>query len=113
MLEAAAGSSWKANRDNRGTWTLLFDRPGSSQNSLDTASLNELADHLAALEVDTDAARILLRSAKPRGFCAGADLRQIAACRTVEEVAAFARLGQTVFARLRNLPAPTIAVVHG
>jgi 3-hydroxyacyl-CoA dehydrogenase/enoyl-CoA hydratase/3-hydroxybutyryl-CoA epimerase len=113
MPSTPDGSSWRADRRDSGAWTLFFDRPGTSQNSLDAPALVALGRHLDAIEADPTATWLILRSAKPKGFCAGADLRAIAACRTQEEVVAFARLGQAVFERLRVLPIPTIAVIHG
>lgn len=113
MRGARLDPSWQAARGADGGWTLTFDRPDSRQNSLDGAALRELDGLLAAVAGDPGATRLTLASGKPRGFCAGADLRAIAACSSAEEVTTFARLGQAVFERLRALPVPTVALVHG
>jgi enoyl-CoA hydratase/carnithine racemase len=106
-------ASWRLERAESGRLTLWFDRPGSSQNSLDQSTLEQLGSQLDAVESDVDAGWLVLRSAKPKGFCAGADLWQIAAFRTLEEVEAFGRLGLEVFARLARLRIPTVCVIHG
>lgn len=113
MASTAGTSPWRADRGHAGAWTLWFDRPGSSQNTLGTPALLALDEQLAAVAADPGSTRLILRSSKPGGFCAGADLKEIAGCADEPEVAAFARLGQGVFARLRALPVPTLAVVHG
>lgn len=92
---------------------MWFDRPGSSQNSLDLASLEGLDEAIGVIEADTSARGVVLRSGKPKGFCAGADLRQIAACRDEGTMPAFCRRGMEVFDRLSTLPVPTTAVLHG
>lgn len=105
--------SWNAARDADGAWTLTFDRPDARQNTLDTNTLRELLGLLAAIAGDPGTTRVVITSAKDRGFCAGADLRALAEAATPEDVAAFARLGQAAFERLRALSVPTIAVLHG
>src|SRR5205823_5995831 len=44
----ATGGAWRREVDRSGTWTLWLDRPGSSQNSLDLATLDALDDYLRA-----------------------------------------------------------------
>ena len=55
----------------------------------------------------------MIRSAKPGGFCAGADLKTILACTTAAEVEAFVVRGLAVLDHLSRLAVPTVAVVHG
>jgi 3-hydroxyacyl-CoA dehydrogenase/enoyl-CoA hydratase/3-hydroxybutyryl-CoA epimerase len=113
MTVNPAGNAWRAERSPAGDWTLWFDRPGSSQNSLDSTTLQELGNLLKPIETDRSAKRVIVRSNKPKGFCAGADLKQLQAFQTVDEVIAFGRLGQETLARLARLSVPTVAVVHG
>jgi 3-hydroxyacyl-CoA dehydrogenase/enoyl-CoA hydratase/3-hydroxybutyryl-CoA epimerase len=113
MATGAAGPSWTAERDARGVWTLRFDRPGARQNVLDARALEELHAHVESVRADSGATGLVIRSAKPGGFCAGADLRTIGAAAATDEVAAFVRLGQRVFGALAALAVPRAAVVHG
>jgi 3-hydroxyacyl-CoA dehydrogenase/enoyl-CoA hydratase/3-hydroxybutyryl-CoA epimerase len=74
--------------------------------------LTELNDVLAYLEANPPKG-VVLRSAKPAGFIAGADIGEF---RTMTDPAAVeARLTQAhaVVDRLDKLPMPTVAVVHG
>lgn len=106
--------SWRVDESHTGRWTLVFDRPGASHNSLDTAALMELDEVLGRVEAAPDGvSQLVLASGKPRGFCAGADLRHLRAFAKPAEVADFCRLGQRVFARLAALEVPTIAVIQG
>ena len=109
----ASWSSWRLERDPSGPRTAWFDRPGSSHNSLDSASLEELRQIVAEVAADRSATRLLIRSAKPKGFCAGADLKQIGGFGSPDDVRAFAEYGLETFGSFRKLRVPTIAVIHG
>jgi 3-hydroxyacyl-CoA dehydrogenase/enoyl-CoA hydratase/3-hydroxybutyryl-CoA epimerase len=86
---------------------LRFDRPGSSANIFDSSTLRLLDELLAGLE---DARGVILVSAKPAIFIAGADLRELAAAENREELVAF---GQETFSKLAALPGVTVAAIHG
>ena len=105
------GPSWRADRGPNGRWTFWLDRSETSQNSLDSAALQEL-DGLISQTGD-DATSLVIRSAKPKGFCAGADLKELRTFSTVAGVEAFAKLGGRIFDRLSALRIPTVAVLHG
>ena len=107
------GPSWRTERDQSGTWTFWFDRPGTTQNSLDSSSLIELDDHLATVAEDSGATRLLLRSTKPKGFFAGADLKELQRFSTAAGVEAFANRGSGILDRLAGLRPPTVAIIHG
>jgi 3-hydroxyacyl-CoA dehydrogenase/enoyl-CoA hydratase/3-hydroxybutyryl-CoA epimerase len=94
---------------------LTLDRPGSSANTLGSAVLGELQQQLTALE-GRPLRGLVLRSGKPSGFIAGADIREINtlafganAANALELVA----LGQRIYSRLEALPFPTVAAIHG
>jgi enoyl-CoA hydratase len=90
-------------RDNGRLCTLTLNRP-EKLNALDTRTFEELDGHLAELERSTAIDCVVLRGAG-RGFCAGADLGDIAA--------ATVTFKPKVIDRLAALPQPTIAAVHG
>src|SRR5262249_2768100 len=56
---------------------LTFDRPGSSANVFDRATLNELNEHLDFISTHPELQGLVLVSAKKSIFIAGADLHSI------------------------------------
>jgi len=90
---------------------LTFDRPDSSANVFDRATLLELDDHLSFVESE-QLRGVVLHSAKDSIFIAGADLHSLADARP-DDLSALIELGQGVFNRLASLPVPTVAAIHG
>src|SRR5258708_14428565 len=66
---------FKLTRDADGIAWLLFDREGSSANTLSADVIEELDIVLAALESQRPAG-LVIRSAKKSGFIAGADVNE-------------------------------------
>ena len=91
---------------------LLFDRPNSSANLFDEATFAELNDLCAELEKEPPKA-LVIRSAKPKIFIAGADLNSFTRDSSPENLSRVIRLGQTTFDRLAALPFPTVAAIQG
>jgi 3-hydroxyacyl-CoA dehydrogenase/enoyl-CoA hydratase/3-hydroxybutyryl-CoA epimerase len=101
-------------RTGNGTAHLIFDRPDSSANIFDEATLTELNEHLASLEQSPPPPKgLILRSAKPSIFIAGADIKSILSNPDPGEIDRLIKLGQDVFQRLAELPFPTVAAIHG
>ena len=96
-----------------GTAFLTFDRPGSSANILDSATLEELNEHLAVLEKERELSGLVIESAKPRVFIAGADLKVFSRDLHIESVESLIRLGQDTFNRLQRLSVPSVAAIGG
>jgi len=92
--------------------TLTFDREGSSANLFDSATLDELDRLLDELEAHPPADGLLIVSAKPSIFIAGADVKALANA-SPDELDEMIRLGQTVFDRIARLRVPTVAAIHG
>lgn len=96
-----------------GTRVITFDRPDSSANIFDAATLAELDAEIDRLaKPETQATGLILISAKSTIFVAGADLRGVQTM-SAEQMTAFIALGQTVFSKIAALPFPTVAAVHG
>ena len=104
--------NFNLHRDIEGRAVLTFDQPGSSANILTEEALRELDDHLQELKDQPDLSGLIICSAKPTIFIAGADLKQLSA---ISEGALheLIELGQSVFERLAALPVPTVAAIHG
>src|SRR5882757_4360722 len=67
--------NFKLTRDADGIAWLLFDRENASANTLSSDVMEEFDAVLAALESQRPAG-IVIRSAKPSGFIAGADVNE-------------------------------------
>lgn len=96
-----------------GIATLRLGFPGEPVNALDAARLRELDSAIAELERQPSFRIVVVRSAKPAGFCAGLHPQALASLSTSASRASFAWLGQAVFARLAALPAITVAFLDG
>ena len=97
--------------DRDGVAELRLHRP-EVRNALSTGLLVELRDQLRSVH-DDPAVRVVLVSGSGEVFCAGADVREFGPNPPAE--ASLARIGLVVevLRRLRELPQPTLAAVHG
>jgi 3-hydroxyacyl-CoA dehydrogenase/enoyl-CoA hydratase/3-hydroxybutyryl-CoA epimerase len=108
----SALSYWKMDRDTDGVVWLTLDKPGTSANVLSGEVLVELGALLGDLAAALPRA-LIVRSGKPSGFIAGADIREFTAFKGPEDAFALIRAGQGVLDRLESLPCPSIAAIHG
>ncbi len=92
---------------------LTFDRPDSGANIFDAATLEELNEHLDAVEKDASLRGLIIASAKKSIFVAGADLKTLLQAAKTGEMRGFIERGQQVFNRLADLRIPTVAAIHG
>jgi len=95
--------------DDAGVTLIQLDRP-EARNAINTAMLEELLSHLAAVRED-DAARVLVISSTDHmGLSAGADVREeLDVEGGVRRMELFARLYDEITA----FPKPTVAACHG
>ncbi|KGQ18941.1 3-hydroxyacyl-CoA dehydrogenase [Lysobacter dokdonensis DS-58] len=103
---------WHAESAADGIVVLSFDRAGESVNTLAQEVLLELDAILERLALDPPKG-LVVRSAKPAGFIAGADIREFAAFDAKGTVGDALRRGQQVFQRLAEMRCPTVAAIHG
>lgn len=90
---------------------LWLDCEGTGTNVISEAVLRELDALVDHARADPPKA-LVIRSAKPSGFAAGADIDSFAELRG-EKAQTMLRQGHAVLDKLEELPFPTIAVVHG
>lgn len=103
---------WTLRIDDEKIGWLILDRQGESTNTLSGEVLEELDKMLAA--VDGKGPRgLVIRSAKPAGFVAGADIREFRDLAKPDEASAQLKRAHAVIDRLEALDIPTIAVIHG
>ena len=103
---------WKTELRPDGVLALSFDREGESVNTFGQDVLIELGDLLDRVVLEPPKAMVL-RSAKARGFIAGADIREFQEFDRKGTIGDSIRRGQTLFQRIADLPFPTVAAIHG
>lgn len=108
---AEPDGNWRMARDDENIVWLVLDKPGKSVNTIDRSVLEELDVHLAALEADRPRG-LVLRSAKPAGFAAGADINGFVGA-SQADVRTMLEEGHRVLDRLAALPCVSVAVLHG
>ena len=92
---------------------MALNRP-DKRNALSSQLIRRLAEALDAADLDAEIRVVVLRG-EGRDFCAGADLAELRASSgrdAGENEADALRLGE-LFLRLRRLPKPVVAAVHG
>ena len=97
--------------DCAGVAVLTMAREGA-RNALGRVMLAQFTAALDALKFNPDVRVVILQSAVPRVFCAGADLKERATM-PPREVAAFVSGLRGAFLAVSQLPMPTIAAVEG
>lgn len=96
-----------------GVLSLTLNRP-EKRNALDSELIDCLHQELERADLE-DGVRVVLLRGAGKDFCAGADLKELldSTSRSLAENEASAlRLG-TLFIRIREMPKPVVAVVHG
>jgi 3-hydroxyacyl-CoA dehydrogenase/enoyl-CoA hydratase/3-hydroxybutyryl-CoA epimerase len=76
--------NFKIDVDADGIALVTFDVPGRSMNTLTLKVMEELPQLVERLKTDASIKGAVLRSGKPTGFCAGADLGDMAGSLTIE-----------------------------
>ena len=103
---------WKTELRPDGVLVLSFDREGESVNTFGQGVLIELNSLLERIALEPPKA-LVLRSAKEKGFIAGADIREFQEFDAKGTIGDSIRRGQNLFQRIADLPFPTVAAIHG
>lgn len=111
-LDGLRFSHWQAEARPDGVVVLSFDRAGESVNTFAQDVLIELDAFLERIALDPPKG-LVIRSAKAKGFIAGADIREFQKFDEQGTIGDSIRRGQQVFQRLAELPCPTVAAIHG
>jgi 3-hydroxyacyl-CoA dehydrogenase/enoyl-CoA hydratase/3-hydroxybutyryl-CoA epimerase len=110
--DGAPWVNWRLRTNEDGISWLLFDKKGASANTLSADVLTEFDAVLEKLERDRPRG-LVIRSAKPSGFIAGADIAQFPGVTDPAPIEALLSRGHAILDRLDRLPLPTVAVIHG
>lgn len=92
---------------------LEFDLPGEPVNKITRGVRDELDALLDQLTADADVRAIILISAKPDSFIAGADIDEFVALQSRDEAWALVRSGQELINKFERLGKPVVAAIHG
>lgn len=94
---------------------ITLDDPQKSVNILSRTVLADFAKLLDQVETRQGLAGLIIRSAKPGNFIAGADLREFVADidQPKDKVSAISQQGHELFGRLARVPFVTIAAIEG
>ena len=112
MNEPDTYKNWRVERDSDAIVWLHIDKADSNTNVLSAAVLDELNDILEKLVYEIPRGLIVL-SAKPNGFIAGADVKEFIPLKERAEALTLLRRGQRAMNRLADLRCPTVALIHG
>jgi 3-hydroxyacyl-CoA dehydrogenase / enoyl-CoA hydratase / 3-hydroxybutyryl-CoA epimerase len=110
--ELGPWAHWRMRSDEDGVAWLLFDKKDASTNTLSEEVLMEL-DAALIMVSQLRPAGLVIRSAKPGGFIAGADIGGFRGITDAAKVEVEIARGHAVLDRLDQLPLPTIAIIHG
>ncbi|MBN2515103.1 MAG: enoyl-CoA hydratase/isomerase family protein [Deltaproteobacteria bacterium] len=99
--------------DQEGIGHLVFDNPVEKVNSLSSQFIEEFLTVLNQVEGDSLIRGLILESAKPGVFIAGADIKWLKDLKTREDCYNFARSAHPPFNRLEELKIPTLAAING
>jgi 3-hydroxyacyl-CoA dehydrogenase / enoyl-CoA hydratase / 3-hydroxybutyryl-CoA epimerase len=105
--------AFRRETDEAGVLVLTLDVPGEKVNTLGKGMVAEFEELLRGVEEDAAVRAVVIRSGKPEGFVAGADIEELARVRSAEEAEALSRAGQAVFDRVEGCRVPMVAAIHG
>jgi 3-hydroxyacyl-CoA dehydrogenase/enoyl-CoA hydratase/3-hydroxybutyryl-CoA epimerase len=104
--------AWQYRQETDGIGILTLDVPGKSANTLSAAVLEDLGRVLDGI-VQVPPKGLVIRSGKPGGFIAGADINEFLTFGSREGALAAVLRGQRLFDRIAALPFPTVALIQG
>ena len=111
-LDGLRFQHWQVESRPDGVVLVTIDRAGQSVNALSQDMLIEFGQLLERLQIDPPKA-VVIRSGKPSGFVAGADIKEFQAFDARGTVKDALFRGQQTLQRLADLPCPTVAAIHG
>ena len=92
---------------------ISVDVPGEKMNTLKAEFATQVRAILKQIRENKSISGVVIISAKPDNFIAGADINMIGHCKNAPEAQELARQGQQLMAEINGLPIPVIAAIHG
>ena len=103
---------WTLDQDDQDLAWLSLDVAGSGTNILSLSVLDEFRQILERFEEHMPAG-IAITSGKPKGFIAGADIKEFTEITRVQLALEKIYMGQSIMDQLDRLSCPTVAVING
>ena len=103
---------WRLRREDTGLAWLELDKADASANVLPSEVMSEFARVLDALDAAPPKA-LVIASAKPAGFIAGADIEEFSRLDSVLAARMLIERGWRLLKRLAAAPNPTLAMIRG
>jgi 3-hydroxyacyl-CoA dehydrogenase/enoyl-CoA hydratase/3-hydroxybutyryl-CoA epimerase len=104
--------NWYLETDADNIAWLSIDKVDSKANVLGREVVEELESLLDELETERPRG-LVIQSAKPSGFIAGADINEFTVIEDRQQARELIRRGQGVINRIERLRFPTVALIHG
>lgn len=92
---------------------VTIDCPDSRVNKVSSGLLDEISGVLDGLEKDATIRGMVVLSGKDDNFIVGADVDELNAMKTKEEVTAYLSKAHEVLRRVEALPFPVVSAIHG
>ena len=104
--------NWQIETDEAGIACLSIDKADATTNVLSSEVMEELDQVL--IEIGQAKPKgLLIKSAKPSGFIAGADVSEFGNIESRDQALEFIKRGQSILDRLEALPFPTVCLIDG
>ncbi|OQS02348.1 trifunctional enzyme subunit alpha, partial [Thraustotheca clavata] len=113
FLSSFSGDCLSLETRSNGVAIVRLDDKSSKVNTLSENMTKEMATMLDTIEKDSSIKSVVLISSKPGCFIAGADIAQLQACKTEDEVKKLSKNGQEYMQRIEKSSKPFIAAIDG
>ncbi len=100
-------------QEQSGIVIVTINDPGKKVNTLNSKLMPEFAEVFNFVEVRPNIKAMILISGKKDCFVAGADIEELAACKSAEEASHLSQSGQEMLSKLEALKIPVIAAIEG
>jgi len=103
----------RVERQGQGIAVVVLDHPEKPVNTLSEGLVDEFEAVVAPLLADPEVRGLVLASAKPDTFVAGADLERLDEYERAADASQLSRRGHALLDRVAGCPKPVVAAVHG
>ncbi len=100
-------------KNDKGIMTVIIDCPDSKVNKVSSGLLGEISGLLDTMEKDASVKGLVILSGKDDNFVVGADVDELSAMKSRDEVITYITKAHNVLARIEALPYPVVCGIHG